>query len=61
MLATLFLVATACVNVADPEGWAAATQVDDTLFASLEHGKMPALDAPDDFSIQWILPPDPEA
>jgi outer membrane protein assembly factor BamB len=47
--------------VADPEGWAAPTQVDDTLFASIDNGKMAALDAADDFSIKWIFPPDTEA
>lgn len=61
MLATLFLVAAACVNVADPEGWAAPSQVDGTLFASIDNGKMAALDAADnDYSTTWIFPPEDE-
>ena len=57
ILTAIGLLGAACVSVADPEGWAAPTTVDDSLFASIENGKMAALD-PTDFSTTWIFPPD---
>ncbi len=56
ILVAIGLLGAACANVADPKGWAAPTTVDDNLFASVENGKMAALD-PDDFSITWLFPP----
>ncbi|MEE8369397.1 MAG: PQQ-binding-like beta-propeller repeat protein, partial [Dehalococcoidia bacterium] len=62
ILTAIGLLGAACVSVADPEGWAAPTTVDDNLFASIKNGKMAALvPAGSGFSTTWIFPPDTEA
>jgi len=53
---SLFLT-TACASVSNPEGWAGPTLADETLYVSIERGKMAALD-PADLSVKWIFPPD---
>ena len=49
----------ACAGVSKPEGWAGPTLADDTLYASVEPGKIAALD-PDDLAVKWVFPPDTE-
>lgn len=58
--AALALIAIACVNPSEPEGWAGPLLQDDTLFVSIDRGEMAALDG-DDLSLRWIFPPDTEA
>ena len=41
--------------MADPQGWAAPDVAEGTLYASIEKGKMAALD-PDDLSVKWVFP-----
>ena len=53
----LALLGTACAGVSNPEGWAGPVLDGDTLYASIESGKMAALD-PDDLSVRWVFPPD---
>ena len=48
--------AAGCASVANPDGWAPPTLVDDTLYVSIEPGKMAALD-PEDLSVKWVFPP----
>src|SRR3989304_669244 len=49
--------AAGCASVANPDGWAPPTLVDDTLYVSIEPGRMAALD-PEDLSVKWVFPPD---
>ena len=54
---TFALFVAACASVSNPEGWAGPTLADDTLYVSIERGKMAALD-PEDLTVKWIFPPD---
>jgi outer membrane protein assembly factor BamB len=53
------VLAAGCASVANPQGWAGPDLAADSLYASIESGKMAALD-PDDLSVNWIFPPDTE-
>jgi outer membrane protein assembly factor BamB len=56
LLLPIFSLLTAgCASVADPQGWAGPDIAEDTLYASIEKGKMAALD-PDDLSVKWVFP-----
>ena len=55
----LAVAAAGCVGVTSPQGWAGPTSLGDTVFASIERGKMAALNA-DDLKVQWLFPPDTE-
>jgi outer membrane protein assembly factor BamB len=57
VLIGIAVLAGGCASVANPEGWAPPTLVDDTLYVSIEPGKMAALD-PEDLSVKWVFPPD---
>ncbi len=62
VLPWLFLVlgfvvlATGCARIAKPQGWAGPIVGGDSLYVSIENGKMAAL-KPDDKSVKWVFPP----
>ena len=57
LLLAVAILGAACAGVSKPEGWAGPTLADDTLYASVEPGKIAALDT-DDLSVKWVFPPD---
>ena len=57
VLIGIAVLAAGCASVANPDGWAPPTLVDDTLYVSIEPGRMAALD-PEDLSVKWVFPPD---
>jgi outer membrane protein assembly factor BamB len=59
ILVAIAVLATGCARVANPQGWAGPSVTDGTLYASIEKGRMAALD-PDDLSVIWVFPPDTE-
>jgi len=59
LLLAVAILGAACAGVSKPEGWAGPTLADDTLYASIEPGKIAALD-PDDLAVKWVFPPDTE-
>lgn len=56
LLAVVLLVAAGCGRISNPRGWAAPALAGDTLFASIEPGKMAALDA-GTMTVRWVFPP----
>jgi len=56
LLLAVALLAAGCQQVASPQGWAAPRIADGNLYASIERGKLAALD-PDDLSVLWVFPP----
>lgn len=50
------LLATACTTVASPEGWAAPAQTDSVLLATLDDGKLTAIDLEGGNPL-WTFPP----
>jgi outer membrane protein assembly factor BamB len=57
LLLAIAVPAAACTGVSKPQGWAGPTLADDTLYASVEPGKIAALD-PGDLTVKWVFPPD---
>jgi PQQ enzyme repeat len=55
LLAAISVLAAGCASVANPQGWAGPDIAEDTLYASIEKGKMAALN-PDDLSVKWVFP-----
>jgi eukaryotic-like serine/threonine-protein kinase len=55
-LAVFALLAAGCQRVAKPQGWAPPQVEEGTLYASIDVGRMAALD-PDDLSVKWVFPP----
>jgi outer membrane protein assembly factor BamB len=51
------MIAAGCASVSNPQGWAPPTLVDETLYVSIEPGRMAALDA-ESLAVQWVFPPD---
>jgi len=49
-------VATGCAQIASPSGWAGPVSSDGTVYASIESGRMAALDS-QNFSVKWVFPP----
>ncbi len=57
LLLVALLAAAGCGGISNPRGWAAPELVGDALYASIDPGKMAALD-PSDMTVRWIFPPD---
>ena len=55
-LAVFALLAAGCQRVAKPQGWAPPRMEEGTLYASIDVGRMAALD-PDDLTVKWVFPP----
>jgi eukaryotic-like serine/threonine-protein kinase len=55
LLVAIVVLAAGCASVANPQGWAGPDIAEDTLYASIERGKMAALD-PEDLSVKWVFP-----
>ena len=53
------LLLSACVGFNNPDGWAAAEVADDTMFVTLDGGKLSAVD-PDTLNVIWEFPPTDE-
>ncbi|MDO8615166.1 MAG: PQQ-binding-like beta-propeller repeat protein [Dehalococcoidia bacterium] len=51
------LIAAGCASVTKPQGWAGPALAGDTLYVSIERGKMAALNQ-DGMSVKWVFPPD---
>lgn len=56
MAVAVALVATGCAQIASPSGWAGPVSTDGIVYASIESGRMAALDS-QDFSVKWVFPP----
>jgi outer membrane protein assembly factor BamB len=51
------LLATGCQRVLKPQGWAPPQMEEGTLYATIDVGRMAALD-PNDLTVKWVFPPD---
>ncbi len=58
-LAVFVLLLAGCASVEKPDGWAPAVETEDTLYASLNGGKISALD-PENYAELWEFPADKE-
>lgn len=52
---TLLIFGAACAAVANPEGWAGPTRIDDTIYLTVRPGRLTAADA-DSFDVHWNFP-----
>ncbi len=57
LLVAALLFAAGCSGISNPKGWATPELVGDALYASIDPGKMAALD-PSDMTVRWVFPPD---
>jgi outer membrane protein assembly factor BamB len=55
LIVAIAVVAAGCASVANPQGWAPPHLEEGTLYASIDKGKMAALD-PDDLAVKWVFP-----